>query len=88
MGGVHAREQAGARRRRDRTGIGAGQDNALASQPIHVGRMEPQIVRIDLLAVSDRAVHPAHIVHEKKDDVGFVVFRQDSGRGQQRQAHQ
>ena len=59
-----------------------------ASQPIHVGRMEPQIVRIDLLAVSDRAVHPAHIVHEKKDDVGFVVFRQDSGRGQQRQAHQ
>ena len=87
MGGVHARQQAGTRRRRDRTGVRAGQDDAFAGQTIHVGRMKPQVVRIDLLAVGHRAVRPTHIVHEKKDDIGLIAFRQNGGGSQQRQAH-
>ena len=72
MGGVHARHHGRSRGRRHRTCVSTGQDDAFLRQPLHVGRMEMQVTGIDLFAVRHAGIHPAVVVDEEENDVGFL----------------
>ena len=63
--GVLPTENRSPGRRAERVGVGVGEEHGLPGKPVHVGRLV-------VFRAIDSAIHPAHVINEKEDDVGFV----------------
>ena len=64
-GGVLPTENGSPGRRTERVGVGVGEEHGLPGELVHVGRLV-------VFRAIDSAIHPAHVINEKEDDVGFV----------------
>ena len=69
MRGIHTGEQTGPRRRRNRAGVRIRKYSPPARQPLHIRRIEAQIVRVYISVIRHRTVNPAHIIDQKEYDI-------------------
>ena len=69
---VLASEQADARGRADRRGVGLGELYALGRKPFHIRRAVTTIECGDLVVERNGCVLPTHVVDQKDDEVGTI----------------
>ncbi len=74
--GVFPGHDAGARGRAQRVGIRLGEARGPSGEAINVRRLV-------IFGAINSAVHPAHVIHQKKEHVGLVSRREGGGEEQQ-----
>ncbi len=73
-GRIHAGQQAHPRGGTDGGGVRVGEFDGAAGHPFHIGRAVGSVQRRGVFPERFRGVLPAHVVHQKKEDIGAFAL--------------